>query len=287
MEPLLFAIEGDAPVALPIGPRVDGATGDANLYQGFELGVYSSLRTFEHRKFLDLEHHLARTRSSMARLGWRYAWDEQRLRRCLDAVCSNARFEEMRVRFDVLAAPGIVRGTQSRELIALTAFTPPAAELYDVGVSVLTTNAIQRDNPLAKVASFVQRRHAIEVRAPTAYEHLIVNAEGEILEGLSSNFFAVCGGVLYTAGNNVLEGVTRRIVLQCAHELAIPVRLSAPRADAIAQLDEAAISSSSRGLLAVVSIDERPVAQGVPGPIMHALRGAYDAYVTRHVRPAV
>jgi branched-subunit amino acid aminotransferase/4-amino-4-deoxychorismate lyase len=223
----------------------------------------------------------------MARLGWQYAWDEARLRRCLDTVCAGAAFEEMRVRFDVLAAPGVVRGTQSRELITLKAFTPPPRELYDTGVSVMTTHEIQRDDPLTKVASFVQRRHDIEAREPKAYEHLIVNGAGEILEGLSSNFYALHDGVLYTAGNDVLEGVTRRIVLQCAHELAIPVVFAPPRTDAVMQLDEAAISSSSRGLLPVVSIDGHPVGTGVPGPLVGALRGAYDDYVTHHVRRAV
>ena len=111
MQALLYAIEGEVPVALPIA--LPG--GDGDLYEGLELGVYSALRTFEHCKFLELDHHLERTRRSMARLGWQYAWDEARLRRCLDTVCVGAAFEEMRVRFDVLAAPGVVRGTQSRD----------------------------------------------------------------------------------------------------------------------------------------------------------------------------
>jgi branched-chain amino acid aminotransferase len=133
----------------------------------------------------------------------------------------------------------------------------------------------------------VVRRQHIEKREPQAYEHLIVNAAGELLEGLSSNFYALREGVLYTAGHGVLEGVTRRILLQCAHDLAIPVVLSASRAADIAQLDEAAISSSSRGLLAVVSIDGQAVGRGVPGPLVSALRAAYDGYVAQQVRRAV
>ena len=286
MQPLLYAIEGDSPVVLPIASLTD-FPGGGGLYRGLELGVYSALRTFEHCKFLDLDHHLARTRRSMARLGWQYPWNEARLRQCLDTVCDSAPFEEMRVRFDVLTAPGVLRGTPSRELITLTSFTPPPRELYDVGVSVVTTNAIQRDDPLVKEASFVERRRDIEAREPRAYEHLIVNAHGEILEGLSSNVYAVRDGVLYTAGNDVLEGVTRRIILQCAHELAIPVVLNAPRREALTMFDEAAISSSSRGLLPIVNIDTRPVAREVPGPLVAALRAAYDDYVTGHVCRAV
>ena len=280
---LLYAIEDGATRALPIALSA-GASG---LYEGLQLGVYSALRTYEHCKFLQLEHHIERTARSMARLGWQYAWDEARLRRCLDEVCAGAPFDEMRVRFDVLAAPGELRGTQSRELIALTAFTPPGAELYERGVSVATTAAIQRDDPLVKAASFVARRREIETRDPQIYEHLIVDAEGQILEGLSSNFYALREGVLYTAGSGVLEGVTRRIVLQCAAELAIPVVFATTPLASIAQLDEAAISSSSRGLLSVVNIDGQAIGQAAPGALIGALRAAYDDYVTRHVCRAV
>ena len=285
MDTLLYAIEDDAVVALPVLEPV--AKAGNGLYQGLELGVYSMMRTFEHCKFLHLEQHLARTRQSMQRLGWRYTWNESCLRRCLDTVCDGAPFAEMRVRFDVLAAPGVALGTQSRELISLTAFTPPEPGLYERGVSVMTTAAIQRDDPLVKAASFVTRRHGIEASAPRAYEHLIVDADGAILEGLSSNFYAMRQGVLYTAGDKVLEGVTRRIVLQCARELAIPVVLNAPRLNAVEQFDEAAISSSSRGLLPVVSINRQAVAQGAPGPLVCALRTAYDDYVSNHVCRAV
>jgi branched-subunit amino acid aminotransferase/4-amino-4-deoxychorismate lyase len=250
---LLYAIEDSGVIELPVAKaRATAATG---LYQCMELGVYSALRTFEHCKFLHLDHHVVRTRKSMQRLGWRYPWNESRLRRSLDAVCAVAPFDEMRVRFDILAAGAVSLGTRSRELIALTAFTPPPPELYERGVSVATTVAIQREDPLVKTANFVTDRSVIEASAPHAYEHLIVDARGAILEGLSSNFYAVREGVLYTAGEKILEGVTRRIVLQCAHELSIPVVFDAPGVNTVTQFDEAAISSSSRGLLPVVHID--------------------------------
>jgi branched-chain amino acid aminotransferase len=281
---LLYAVEGNAVIELPVAESM--TTAATGLYRGLELGVYSALRTFEHCKFLHLDHHFARTRQSMQRLGWRYPWNESCLRRSLDTVCAAAPFGEMRVRFDILAAPAMSLGTRSRELIALTAFTPPAPELYERGVNVATTAAIRREDPLVKTANFVTDRSGIEASAPQAHEHLIVDARGAILEGLSSNFYAVREGVLYTAGDKILEGVTRRIVLQCAHELSIPVVLDAPAANTVAQFDEAAISSSSRGLLPVVHINGQAVATGVPGPVVCALRTAYENYVARHISRA-
>lgn len=282
--PLLFAVTDEGPQPLRVPP---GANGFDGLYEGLELGVYSSLRTFGHRKFLDLDHHLARTRRSMARLGWDHAFDEARFRRALDRACTDAPFDEMRVRFDVLAAPAVARGSDSRELIALVPFTPPPRAIYDRGVAVVTTTAIARDDPLTKTADFVERRRRVEAATPDAYERLIVDAEGRVLEGFSSNFYVVRAGTLCTAGEGVLEGVTRRIVLELAQARGVSVDLSPPRAAELRAIDEAAISSSSRGLVPVVRIDGEPVGGGVPGPVIAALSAAYEAHVARAVRPAV
>lgn len=279
----MYVVEADGPRALHVPA---GANGFDGLYEGLDLGVYSALRTYEHCKFLDLEHHLERTRESMRRLGWDYTWDEARLRRALDEVCRSAPFAEMRVRFDVLAAPALARGSESRELIALAAFTAPQREVYERGVDLITTDAIRRDDPLTKSAQFVQQRKRIEAATPGAYERLIVAAGGVILEGFSSNFYLVRAGLLQTAGADVLEGVTRRIVLALAREHGIEVDLSPPRVAALAHADEAAISSSSRGLVPVVRIDGNAVGAGVPGPVISALAAAYEQHVARIIHAA-
>jgi branched-chain amino acid aminotransferase len=280
----LYAVTAEGPVPLPVP---SGASGFEGLYDGLELGVYEAMRTFGHHRFLDLGGHMARARHSLERMGWPYLFDEARMRRCLDSVCRAAPFAEMRVRFDVLAAPAVARGSGSRELIALVPFTPPAREIYACGVAVITTSAIARSDPLTKSAEFVERRRRIERATPQAYERLIVDPSGEILEGFSSNFYVVRDGVLVTAGQGVLEGVTRRIVLALAAQRGVPVRLEPPLAAEIAQVQEAAISSSSRGLVPVVRVDGRAIGDGVPGPVIGALSTAYEAFVARSVKPAV
>jgi branched-chain amino acid aminotransferase len=280
----LYAVTDEGPLPLQVPPAASGFEG---LYDGLELGVYEAMRTFGHHRFLELEGHMARARHSLDRMGWGYLFDEARMRRCLDRVCREAPFAEMRVRFDVLGAPALARGSDSRELIALAPFTPPAREIYERGVAVTTTSAIARSDPLTKSAEFVERRRRIERATPQAYERLIVDPSGEILEGFSSNFYVVRDGVLMTAGQGVLEGVTRRIVLALAAEGGVPVRLAPPLAAEIAQVQEAAISSSSRGLVPVVSVDGRAIGDGVPGPVIGALRAAYEAFVARSVKPAV
>ncbi len=296
----LFAVEDAGPRALPIPP---GATQFTDLYRGLPLGVYTALRTFDHNKFLYLGRHLARTERSMALLGWTYRLDRARLLRALHGVVTAAPWPEMRVRIDVLAEPATALGTNSRELIALQRFTPPPPELYETGVAVDFAEGLARERPLVKTADFAEQRpvggglRALEVGAggapatgqpPTpAYEYLLLSPDGLILEGAGTNFWGVRDGVVYTAGEGVLEGITREILMQLIPGLGIPLRLEAVAVADIPALDEAALSGSSRAFLPVVSIAGQTVGDGRPGPLSRRILAAYNAFVAENVATAV
>ena len=72
------------------------------------------------------------------------------------------------------------------------------------------------------------------------------------LEGLSSNFFAILGGVLWTAEQGVLSGITRAVVIECANQVGLPLRLEPPPREDLTSFDEVFITSSSRGVLPVL-----------------------------------
>ena len=123
--------------------------------------------------------------------------------------------------------------------------------------------------------------------AVVPYEYLLLDSAGRILEGTGTNFWAVRDGVMYTAGEGVLEGITREILLQLIAGLGIPLRLEAVGAADVATLDEAALSGSSRALLPVVSIAGQTVGDGRPGPIVGRVLAAYNAFVAENVRTAM
>jgi branched-subunit amino acid aminotransferase/4-amino-4-deoxychorismate lyase len=79
----------------------------------------------------------------------------------------------------------------------------------------------------------------------------------------------------------ILPGITRKVALQVAEELGLSVSLRALRVDELASVDELFVSSSIRELLPVVSVDGRPIASGVPGPITQRLLSAFRQHVRR------
>ncbi|HEY1408132.1 MAG TPA: aminotransferase class IV, partial [Promineifilum sp.] len=241
----------------------------------------------------------ARTERSMLLLGWNYVLDRARLQRSLHDIVTAAEWPEMRVRIDVLAGPAETLGASGRELIAIQPFTPPAPELYESGVTVDFAEGLVREMPLAKTAEFAAARPlsagiaqlestgAVAPDRPAPYEYLLLDRERRILEGTGTNFWAVRDGVVYTAGEGVLEGITREILLELIPLLGMPVRKEAIGEGEIETLDEAALSGSSRAFMPVVSMAGQPIGDGRPGPVGRRILAAYNDYLATNLKPAI
>ena len=167
-----------------------------------------------------------------------------------------------------------------RLFVAIEPFTPLDPGLYEQGVACVTLD-MRRENPRAKDTRFIATSRAAYARLPPGIEEgLLVAEDGTLLEGLSSNFFALVKGALRTEQARVLEGVTRSLALEAAAPIVAIERVGVRR-DELPLVEEAFITSVSRELLPVVRIDERPVGSQRVGPVTRRLLQAFAALVAR------
>jgi branched-subunit amino acid aminotransferase/4-amino-4-deoxychorismate lyase len=251
----------------PAGRHASLAEASASLPEG----AYTTLRTYGGRRLLRLDLHLRRLEESVALQGRAGTIDGALAKSALAAALERAAHPESRLRL-TFAPP--------RLFVSVEAFTGPAAQLYEEGVACATLR-VRRENPHAKDTRFIAVAQQAYGRLPPGVEEgLIVCEDGAILEGLSSNFFAVKDGTLRTEGERALAGVTRSLVLEVAAAL-VPVE---PRAILLGELPRAAeafITSVSRGVLPVVRIDGRPVGDGRVGQRTRAIQEGFAALVER------
>ncbi|MDB5874382.1 MAG: branched-chain amino acid transferase [Ramlibacter sp.] len=167
---------------------------------------------------------------------------------------------------------------------------------------VWIANEEQRERGLHLLVSDVQRISAASVD-PTAKNYhwndltmgllgaldagadsvVLTDAQRNVVEGPGFNVFALSQGVLVTPRDGVLEGISRRTVIEIAQSLGIPVELRALPAAELRSAQEAFLSSSGGGVLPVTRVDGKPVGEGVPGPVTRRLLETYWAW---HGRPA-
>lgn len=238
-------------------------------------GLYSTLRTFGARtRVLDLARHLARLYAPAAQMKIRPALPAEALRQVLAGLLAGGTAQgEARVRISLSTEAG----SAGALFIAIEPLQLPAPQVYQHGVRAVTTS-LERATPRLKTTAFIgsSQPERSALAAAGAFEALMVR-NGRILEGLTSNFYYLLDGQLGTARRGVLLGVTRRQVLRLARELGLPVRYRALRVAQLGEISEAFISSSSRGIVPLVAIDDRPVGQGTPGVLTRRLMARYQA----------
>jgi branched-chain amino acid aminotransferase len=252
---------------LPLGRHDSLAAAQAALPEG----AYTTFRTYGGTGVVRLAQHLRRLEDSTALQGRPARLDQGAVRAALGKALREGGHRESRVRL-TFAPP--------RLFVALELFTPLDPALYERGAAAVTLD-LHRENPHAKDTRFVATaREAYSRLPPGVEEGLLVADDGTLLEGLSSNFFALVDGELRTEQERVLEGITRSLAIDAAEPL-VRLRRVGVRRDELPRVREAFLTSVSRELLPVVHIDERPVGDGRVGPTTRALMQAFAALVAR------
>ena len=151
-------------------------------------------------------------------------------------------------------------------------------EVYQNGVS-LEISRSSRDKPSLKRTSFIQQTAFERTRLGGEVFEILLTDKGRILEGMTSNFFYVRDGALCTAGRGILIGVTRQTVIQLARREGIDFCIRAIRINELPSIQEAFITSSSRGVVPVVKIDDQQVGDGRVGSVTSRLMHLYNEEV--------
>jgi branched-chain amino acid aminotransferase len=245
--------------------ELDADTSLTDASRRLPAGAYTTLRTYGGRRVLRLGQHLQRLADSAAGA----ALAEDRLRAGLQSALERSAHPESRLR--VTWAP-------PRLFVSVELFTALPEALYRDGVACATVS-VQRDNPHAKDTRFIATAASAQAALPPGiHEGLLTSMSGAILEGLSSNVFFLKAGALHTEDERALPGVTRSIVLELARRF-VPVVLTPVRTDEMGQVAECFLTSVSRGILPVVSIDGQVIGDGAPGTLTRRIGQAFDEMV--------
>lgn len=178
-----------------------------------------------------------------------------------------------------------------RLVVIVKPATPPPPEAYRDGVKVAIVSrarpglATATVDPQVKSGNYLGNVLAVaEARRRGAYEAILCDGLGRITEGSSFNFFLVSAGRVSTAplSLGLLEGITRRKVMQLLEEAEIPLVEQPLWPADLHRADEAFLTSSVRGVVPIVQADGQPIGEGRPGPVTRRVMALYEALV----RPA-
>ena len=184
-----------------------------------------------------------------------------------------------------------VRGApESGATLVIECYPLPFAErapYYRDGLTVVTPSVRRTPpesmSPRAKVHNYinmVQANMEVKSQNPDAWA-MLLDTNGNIAEGMGSNFFIVRDGVAITPREqHILAGISRKVTMELAHELAIEVREADIDLFDAYTADEMFVTSTSFCICPVSSLNGSTIGDGaVPGPVTDRLQKAYSGLV--------
>lgn len=251
----------------------------------FGDGVYEVIPAYGGRPFR-LDGHLQRLRNSLQAIRVREPMSDVQWRAMLEELLRRNPGEDQSIYLQITRGVMAKRDHAFDDSLVPTVFAmvspiaPPDPAIAREGVRAVTLNDIRWQSCHIKAITLLPnvllRQEAIDSGAVEA----ILIKDGHATEGAASNLFIVRNGVLITPpkGPYLLPGITRDLILELAARHAVPCREAGIRTEDLANADEIWLTSSTKEILPVTTLDGKPVADGRPGALYRRMSELYRAY---------
>jgi D-alanine transaminase len=164
----------------------------------------------------------------------------------------------------------------------------PARELIDQGVPCITATDYRWLKCDVKSVSLLANCLLRQCAADAGAAEVVLFRDGCLTEASASNVFVVRKGKLLAPPKNhlILPGITYDVVLELAAASGITAELRAIPEPEVRSADELWVTSSSKEVLAVSTLDGKPVGNGKPGPMFRTVYQAFQEFKRKVMRQA-
>lgn len=245
--------------------------------------VVDVLKTHHAQPFL-LQEHIERFFNSASAMRLSVPASKEEISSAVQTLLSKNPFLESVVRMVLTGGPvapdGISCGSGTATLFIITEeFVPLAPSVYTHGVSLIT-HEYQRQFPHVKTIDYVTAVYLQKEKREAGATEILYTSGGFISEAATSNFFLVRGNTIVTAKDNVLNGITRQVVLRLASEK-FQVEERAVRVEELSEADEAFLTATNKYVVPVVKVGNQQIGLGKPGPVSQTLLDMYTAFADK------
>jgi D-alanine transaminase len=256
----------------------------------FGDGVYELVPVYSRVAFR-LDEHLARLERSLGETRIRNPYSRAQWRDIIYKLVDAQPFEDQGVYFQV------TRGVAKRDhafpkdaeptVFAMSnPLVTPAKELVQKGAAAVSA----QDNrwlrcdikSISLIGNCLLRQLSVEAGAVET----ILFRNGNLTEASASNVFVVNRGVILSPPKTslILPGITYDVVLELARANGLPLELREVAEPEVRGADEVWVSSSSKEVLPIVSLDGAPVGDGRPGPLFERMYQLYQEFKQQVMR---
>lgn len=261
---------------MPLESATTSVADHAHLYGD---GLFEGIRIYDRRVF-KLDEHLQRLYHGCDYLGYEMTMTFDDLKKTVLDVCRQADLSDGYIRLNVTRGTGLGLDPKNIDrkpnvMIMISTLALYKPEMYEVGLNVVTTSlrVIPADSLDPRVKCIGRYAGNILAKAEAnrvgAGEGLMLNHQGYIAECTGDNIFLVSGKTVRTPhpSSGILNGITRLTAIDLAREAGYQVVEEMLTPFDVYTADEAFLTGTAAEIIGMVSLDDRKIGCGMPGPV--------------------
>ncbi len=256
----------------------------------FGDGVYELVPVYSRVPFR-LDEHLARLERSLAEARIRNPHSRAQWRKVIYQLIDAQPFDDQGVYFQVTrgvaqrdhAFPKNAEPTVFMMSNPLVNPPQPQVEAGAAAVSAQDNRWLRCDiKSISLIGNVLLRQLSAEADAAET----ILFRDGRLTEASASNVFIVARGLILSPPKSslILPGITYDVVAELARANGMPLELRDVTEAEVRAADEVWVTSSSKEVLAIVSLDGRKVGEGRPGPVFRRMYALYQEFKQKVMR---
>ena len=256
----------------------------------FGDGVYELIPVYSRAPFR-MDDHLARLERSLGAVRIKNPYTREKWREIILQLVAQQPWDDQAVYFQVTR--GVAKrdhafpaGAEPTVFVMCNPLVNPPRELVEKGgsaVSAVDNRWLRCD---IKSISLIGNCLLRQVSADAGAQETILFRDGKLTEASASNVFIVKRGVLASPpkSNLILPGITYDVVTEIAQAGKIPLEFRDITEAEVRNADEVWVTSSSKEILAIVTLDGNPVGDGRPGPLFKRAYALYQEFKAKVMR---
>jgi D-alanine transaminase len=256
----------------------------------FGDGIYELVPVYSRVPFR-LEEHLARLERSLGEVKIRNPYSRAQWRQHIHDLVDAQPFEDQGIYFQV------TRGAAKRDhafpkdveptvfMMANPLVNPPQAAIERGGAAVSAPDNrwLRCDiKSISLIGNVLLRQLSAEADAAET----ILFRDGKLTEASASNVFIVKGGVIQSPpkSNLILPGITYDVIAELAHANQLPLEFRSISEAEVRAADEVWVTSSSKEVFPIVTLDGKVIGDGKPGPVFRRMYALYQEFKQKVMR---
>lgn len=229
---------------------------------------------------LFFEDHYERTLQSFQAMGSECSLTAGEMLEYMERLARLNDNQNCNIKFIMFTSQG-----QPKSIAYMSKYYYPTDQERDKGAAV-GLYSLERDNPNVKLVDFDYRRKINEIKEERGfYEVFLIDGEGKINEGGSSNiFFIKSRDRIFTAPEEkVLKGITRMKVIEACNEAGFEVVETAVSAERVDESVAVFLSGTSPKVMPVSSIDDMKF-ESSDHPMVRSIMTAFDLKIEEYIK---